>query len=377
MKGRYIGIMSGTSLDGADAVLVDFDDAGTPRLVDAASRPFDDDLHDALLALQSSGPDELHRAALAANAMVDLHAGLVAELVARLAERTLDGTFEAIEAIGTHGQTVRHRPELGYTIQINAPAKLAEATGLRVIADFRSRDVAAGGQGAPLVPAFHASVFRRDDVHRVVLNLGGMSNVTDLPADRSAPVRGWDCGPGNVLLDGWVRRHGRGTFDRDGAWSASGVVDVKLLERLARTGWFALPPPKSTGRDLFDLAWLDASLDDGEARDAADVQATIAALTARAIVDSLLGHAAVPDELIVCGGGAYNGDLRSRLADGFAARGHRVDVMTSAALGIAPEHVEALAFAWLAMRCLEQLPGNLPAVTGAAGPRVLGAIYPA
>ena len=370
MKGRYIGIMSGTSLDGADAVLVDFDDAGSPRLIAVASRPFDEDLHDALLALQRSGPDELHRAAVASNALVDLHAGLVAELVAH-------SPAASIEAIGTHGQTVRHRPELGYTLQINAPARLAEATGIRVIADFRSRDVAAGGQGAPLVPAFHASLFRHDDVHRVVLNLGGMSNITDLPVERSAPVRGWDCGPGNVLLDGWVRRHGRGTFDRDGAWSASGIVDAKLLERLAGDGWFALPPPKSTGRDLFDLAWLDSSLNDGEARDAADVQATLAALTARAIVDSLLVHAAMPDELIVCGGGAYNADLLARLAEGFAARGHRVKVTTSAAVGIAPEHVEALAFAWLAMRCVAGEPGNLPAVTGAAGPRVLGAIYPA
>jgi len=377
MKSRYIGIMSGTSLDGADAVLVEFDDRGVPRLIAASSRPFDAALHDALLALQQSGPDELHRAAVAANALVDLHATLVAELIDGAVDGAAEGAGDAvIAAIGTHGQTVRHRPELGYTIQINAPARLAEATGITVIADFRSRDVAAGGQGAPLVPAFHRGVFGRQGIHRIVLNLGGMSNVTDLPADAAADVRGWDCGPGNVLLDGWARRHGRGTFDRDGAWAASGIVDQALLERLAAEPWFDLPPPKSTGRDLFDLAWLDRHLDDGITRDAANVQATLAALTVRVVVASILRHAGEPDELIVCGGGAYNTDLVARLDEAFIAADHRLTVMTSAAVGIAPEHVEAFAFAWLAMRCLAQQPGNLPAVTGAAGPRILGAIYP-
>jgi anhydro-N-acetylmuramic acid kinase len=370
MKSRYIGIMSGTSLDGGDAVLVEFDEAGSPpELIAAASRPFDSALHDALLALQRSGPDELHRAALASQALVDLHAALVAELIGRAG----DGP---IAAIGSHGQTVRHRPDLGYTIQINAPARLAEATGIAVVADFRSRDVAAGGQGAPLVPAFHAGVFGRPDVHRVVLNLGGMSNVTDLPADAAANVRGWDCGPGNVLLDGWARRHGRGTFDRGGTWAARGIVDAALLERLASDPWFVMPPPKSTGRDLFDLAWLDRHLDDGVARDATNVQATLAALTARVVVASILDHAGRPAELIVCGGGAYNADLIARIGDAFATTGHRATVMTSAAFGIAPEHVEAIAFAWLAMRCLTGQPGNLPAVTGAAGSRILGSIYP-
>ncbi len=368
--------MSGTSLDGADAVVTACaDDAATPTLLGAASAPFDEELRRALLDLQRDGPDELHRAAVAANAMVDLHADLVARLLT-----TTGLTAAAITAIGTHGQTVRHRPELGFTIQINAPARLAERTGVTVVADFRSRDVAAGGQGAPLVPAFHDAVFRRPDAHRIVLNLGGMSNVTDLPIDPAAPVRGWDCGPGNVLLDGWIRRHRGPTYDADGTWAASGVVDDALLDRLVADPWFARPPPKSTGRDLFDLDWLDAALlADGRARRAVDVQATLAALTARVVVDSILRDAGAPDQLIVCGGGAYNTDLVGRLGRALEAAGKRVRVMTSASVdagGIAPEHVEAMAFAWLAMRCLANRPGNLPAVTGAAGLRILGAIHP-
>ena len=225
MNNRYIGIMSGTSLDGVDAVLVEFDDGpahaipARPRVLSSASRPFDDPLRDALIALQRTGNDELHRAALTANRLVDLYA----QLVARLRDDSGIGAADIV-AIGVHGQTVRHRPELGFTIQLNAPARLAEACGITVVADFRSRDVAAGGQGAPLAPAFHAAVFRREGLHRVVLNLGGMSNVTDLPADLGLPVRGWDCGPGNVLLDGWIAQHRGVLFDADGAWSASGKV---------------------------------------------------------------------------------------------------------------------------------------------------------
>ena len=371
MTDHFIGIMSGTSLDGADAVLAAFD-TDRPRLVAAASVAFDPSHRAELLALQRSGPDELERAARAANRLVDLHAGLVSRVCA-------DAGFAAgdVTAIGTHGQTVRHRPESGYTIQINAPARLAEATGITVVADFRSRDVAAGGQGAPLVPAFHDALFRSDDEHRVVVNLGGMSNVTDLPVDRNVPVRGWDCGPGNVLLDGWIARHRGESFDRDGAWATRGMVDADLLDRLRAEPWFRVPPPKSTGRDLFDMDWLDRRLAPCGALAPADVQATLAELTATTIVASILEHVGAPDRLVACGGGAYNGDLLRRLAAAFDARGHRVVVTPSSALGgAAPEHVEALAFAWLAMRCLCGRPGNLPAVTGAAGPRVLGAIYP-
>lgn len=376
MGNRFIGIMSGTSLDGADAVLVDFDDAipSRPRLLASASSPFDNTLRDALIALQRSGPDELHRAALTANRLVDRYA----QLIARLCEESGIGATDIV-AIGVHGQTVRHRPELGFTIQLNAPARLAEATGITVVADFRSRDVAAGGQGAPLAPAFHAAAFRRADRHRIVLNLGGMSNVTDLPSDHATPVRGWDCGPGNVLLDGWISKHRSVLFDADGAWAASGKVSHALLDALLDEPWFALPPPKSTGRELFDAAWLSERLKGFEDAAANDVQATLAELTAATIVDSTLRHAGAPDQVIVCGGGARNVDLLARLAKRFVDAGHRTRVLSCAseeAGAIAPEHVEALAFAWLAKRCIEGLAGNLPEVTGAHGPRILGAIHP-
>ncbi len=237
--------------------------------------------------------------------------------------------------------------------------------------------MAAGGQGAPLVPAFHDALFRDATRHRVVLNLGGMSNVTDLSADAAIPVRGWDCGPGNVLLDGWIARHRGALHDDRGAWARSGRVDASLLERLRDVPWFASPPPKSTGRDLFGLEWLDERLAGFPRIDPADVQATLAALTATTIVDSVLAHAGAPDEVIVCGGGAYNDDLLERLRATFAAAGRAVAVRPSSDHCVAPEHVEALAFAWLAMRRLTGRPGNLPAVTGAVGPRVLGALYPA
>ena len=371
MSDLFVGIMSGTSLDGADVVLAAFDDAGRPQIRGVCSAPFPPSLRAELLALQASGGDELHRAALAANRLVDFQAPLVAAACARAGIDPHD-----VKAIGAHGQTVRHRPELGYTIQLNAPARLAEACGIRVVSDFRSRDVAAGGQGAPLVPAFHDALFRSAGAHRVVLNLGGMSNLTDLPSDPDAPVRGWDCGPGNVLLDGWVARNGAELFDADGAWASGGTVHPALLERLRDDPWFALAPPKSTGRDLFDMTWLDTRLAAFGPLAAADVQATLATLTATVVVDSIVAHVDRPDALIVCGGGAYNGDLLRRLGLGLADAGLDVAVSTCASEGVAPEHVEALAFAWLAMRCLADLPGNLPAVTGAAGLRVLGAIYP-
>ena len=380
MNNRYIGIMSGTSLDGVDAVLVEFDDGpdhaipARPRVLSSASRPFDDPLRNALIALQRTGNDELHRAALAANRLVDLYA----QLVARLCDESGIGAADIV-AIGVHGQTVRHRPELGFTIQLNAPARLAEACGITVVADFRSRDVAAGGQGAPLAPAFHAAVFRREGLHRVVLNLGGMSNVTDLPAASAVPVRGWDCGPGNVLLDGWIARHRCVLYDADGAWSASGKVIDALLVRLREEAWLALPPPKSTGRDLFDAQWLSQRLEGFENAAPEDVQATLAEFTAAAVVDSVLRYAGAPDQMIVCGGGARNADLIGRLAQRLASAGRGTSVLSCAseeAGAIAPEHVEALAFAWLAKRCMAGLAGNLPEVTGAQGTRVLGAIYP-
>jgi anhydro-N-acetylmuramic acid kinase len=279
--------------------------------------------------------------------------------------------------VGVHGQTVRHRPELGYTIQLNAPALLAELCGIDVVADFRSRDVAAGGQGAPLVPAFHAAVFGTTHP-RGVLNLGGFANLSVLPAlagGPSAGVRGFDTGPGNVLLDHWTWQTLGERFDRDGAWAASGRVDEALVSALLDDAYFDRVPPKSTGRDHFNGAWLDAVLKrvPGAARRPADVQASLAELTARSVAADWQRHGTAGGDLVVCGGGARNGDLLRRLAA--ALPGARVQ--SCAALGVAPEQVEALAFAWLARAHVRGLPGNLPEVTGAAGLRVLGTLTPA
>jgi anhydro-N-acetylmuramic acid kinase len=326
--------------------------------------------------LQQSGEDELHRAALAANALVDVYAEAVSRL---LAETHTDGG--AVAAIGAHGQTVRHRPGQGYTWQINNPARLAEAARIAVVADFRSRDIAAGGQGAPLVPAFHAALFQRPQAHRAVVNIGGMANVTNLPhgADGEG-VTGWDTGPGNVLLDAWCERHRQEPYDHDGRWAASGRADPALLSALAEEPYFAASPPKSTGRDLFDLAWLDARLP-ADLRPE-DVQATLLALTADTIARDIARYASGATEVIVCGGGARNSALMARLQtalDGLPRPTGRAPpaVMRSDGAGIAANHVEALAFAWLARQALTGGPGNLPAVTGARGKRILGAIYPA
>lgn len=359
----YAGLMSGTSLDGMDGVLVDFRDGAAPPLSVLAfeHRPFPPELRAELLALNTSGPDELQRGALAANGVARVAAAVVQALRAQASEAV-------IVAIGSHGQTVRHRPELGFTCQLNNGALLAELTGLDVVCDFRSRDLAAGGQGAPLVPAFHAEVFGHAQEARAVLNLGGIANLTLLGG---AQVLGFDCGPANLLMDGWAAHHLGKAYDEGGRWAASGRVDTDLLARLLAEPFFALPPPKSTGRDLFHAAWLSAALRGHEA--AADVQATLAELTARAAAEALRRHAGATRRLLVCGGGAHNTHLMQRLA----ALLPGVAVEPTEAHGLPATQVEAVAFAWLARAFVERRAGNRAEVTGAAGPRVLGALYPA
>ena len=361
---HFIGIMSGTSMDGVDAVLVRMEQH-LPVGIAATFIAFDDFSRAELFALNVPGADEIHRAALAANRVADLYAAAVAQLLAQANFRP-----GQIRAIGAHGQTVRHRPQLGYTVQLLNGARLAELSGIRTICDFRSRDVAAGGEGAPLVPAFHAAVFAHPLRSRAVLNLGGIANVTALPAGGN-DVAGFDCGPANVLLDFWCERHTGARLDADGAWARSGAVVPALLEAMLAEPFFAVPPPKSTGRDLFSGDWLAQF--HPEAHAPADVQATLLALSATTIADGIARHIGLPDDVLVCGGGALNGALMQALAEKLAP----AQIASTAVLGVDPMSVEALAFAMLAWRCLEGRPGNLPSATGATGMRVLGAIYPA
>jgi anhydro-N-acetylmuramic acid kinase len=361
----YIGLMSGTSLDGVDGALVDIR-PGAITTLSAAYLPFPPRLRAELMALQTAGHDEIEREALAANQLARYYADCVALL---LADATL--TNAQIRAIGVHGQTIRHRPELGYTRQTNNPALLAELTGIDVIADFRSRDIAAGGQGAPLVPAFHGAMFGQPGQSRVVVNIGGISNISVLHADGS--VSGFDTGPGNVLMDAWIARHLGHDFDADGAWAATGAEIPDLLALLLEEPYFALPAPKSTGRDLFHPDWLAARLTGFTGASAADVQFTLTRLTAVTIAAAIRCHGPSTDAVYVCGGGACNGTLLRELA---VALDGQATVESSAALGVAPNRVEALAFAWLACRFTQREAGNLASVTGAKGGRILGALYP-
>jgi anhydro-N-acetylmuramic acid kinase len=371
-----MGLMSGTSLDGIDGVVVEFDGstgaAGT-RVLAHARRDFAVAQRGELAALNRSGDDEIHRSALAGNALARDYAALVDDLLANAALGP-----DRIVAIGCHGQTIRHRPGefdgTGYTVQLNAPALLAELTGIDVVADFRSRDVAAGGQGAPLVPAFHRAIFGREKKTVAVLNLGGIANLTVLGG--AGETIGFDCGPANSLLDLWCERSSGLRFDAEGAAAARGHVDERLLDSLLGEPYFGLAPPKSTGRDLFNARWLDRRLDEADARARLrpeDIQATLAELTARVVADACRRHAAAAIELVVCGGGARNADLMRRLVETLAP----MPVFASAARGLPEDQVEAAAFAWLARAFMARAPGNVPAATGAAGPRVLGALYPA
>ena len=382
MTNLFIGLMSGTSLDGVDGVLARFLEdprQGAVRVLGHVQAPLTEALRAELLALnQAGGTNELHRAALAGNGIASLYASVVAQLLQRTGTRPA-----AVRAIGAHGQTVRHRPGefdgVGYSLQLLNPALLAERSGIAVVADLRSRDVAAGGQGAPLVPAFHRAVFAQPRQAVAVLNLGGIANLSFLPPSdsNSSEIIGFDCGPGNAIMDHWAQRHLGSAFDAGGAWAASGSVLSALLQRMLTEPYFAKAPPKSTGRDLFHPEWLRSHLDSGPQGASnpapSDVQATLTELTARTCADAVRRYGADCQTLIVCGGGAYNLHLMRRLQAHLA----HMRVAPSGEYGLPPLQVEAAAFAWLAQRATKNLSGNLPGVTGAIGPRVLGAIYPA
>jgi anhydro-N-acetylmuramic acid kinase len=369
-RSLFIGLMSGTSLDGVDGVLASFSGDEPIRTLGTAYLPFPAELRDAFMALQAPGDNEIHREALAANALARHYAACVTQLLGQTGLRP-----DAVAAIGAHGQTVRHRPELGYTRQTGNPALLAELSSIDVIADFRSRDIAAGGQGAPLVPAFHEAVFGKRGETRVVANIGGIGNISVL--EKGEKIIGFDTGPGNVLLDAWISRHLGKAYDADGAWGASGRVIPSLLDGLLDEPFLKLPPPKSTGRDLFHADWLAGKLDIVPDAAPEDVQATLVMFTATTLADAIKTWAPQAAAVYVCGGGAYNGHLMRRLQEALLAHGHRAGVHSTAVLGVSPNHVEALAFAWLARCHVERIPGNLPSVTAARGPRILGALYPA
>ena len=371
MTELFVGLMSGTSLDGVDGVLVDLS-AERPMVLAHVNAPLSQALTEELLALNSPGPNELHRAALAANALVRVYAHIVASLI-----ETAGATKTQVIAIGAHGQTVRHQPRAfdgtGYTLQLNNPALLAELTGIDVIADFRSRDVAAGGQGAPLVPAFHQSVFGRSGETVAVLNIGGMSNLTVLGPELADDVLGFDCGPGNALMDAWCQQHLGHAFDVDGAWAAAGRVHGELLASLLDEPYFAQSAPKSTGRDLFNPTWLAWRLEKFTSVAPVDVQATLTELTAMVCVTGVKRYGFMSEDLIVCGGGAFNAHLMERLQTHLPS----LLVCSSQAHGIPPQQVEAAAFAWLARKTVLRETSSLEKVTGAQGARVLGAVYPA
>jgi anhydro-N-acetylmuramic acid kinase len=366
----FIGLMSGTSLDGVDGILAEWDGQAM-RVRSHHQAVFSSELRADLLHLNSRGDDELHRAALAANALARVYAAVVDTLL-----RHSELSATQVRAIGAHGQTVRHRPQefdgTGYTLQLMNGALLAELCGIDVVCDLRSRDVAAGGQGAPLVPALHAALFASPGENMAVLNLGGIGNLTLLPTE--GQVLGFDCGPGNALMDLWCQRHRGRAYDEGGGWAASGRIDIRLLQHLLAEPFLQRAPPKSTGRDLFNTLWLDAALHAVAADLApADVQATLAEFSVRAATDALKRHAPRTQHLLVCGGGAFNDHLMRRLA----AHLPGVVVASTAEAGVPPLQVEALAFAWLAQAFVAHQPGNLAAVTGARGPRLLGALYPA
>ena len=357
-------------MDAIDAALVKIQPDGV-ELVSCLEYPIAPELRQQIHALSHSGEDEIERLG-----QLDRHLGQ------HFAQATLDLLSQAgvergrVRAIGSHGQTIRHRPpsaagasELPFTLQIGDPNTIAEITGITTVADFRRRDVAAGGEGAPLAPAFHAAAFSSPEHTRAIINIGGIANISLLDGDS---VAGFDSGPGNTLLDHWIHDQCGKQFDHDGSWAAEGKVDETLLERLLQHPYLEMAPPKSTGKEVFNLSWLQQQLQDAPGLEPRDIQATLAEFTATSICNALVQHPVSVDEIYVCGGGAANGDLMRRLYRQLSP----AHLGTTSELGCDPAWVEAAAFAWLAQRTLEGLSGNLPAVTGAVGERVLGAIYP-
>lgn len=364
MTERYIGLMSGTSLDGVDAAIIDFSNQKI-QVLHTHFLPYSTELKHHLLSLQHPAENELELCALIANSLAILYADSVNQLLFNAGIPA-----HQIRAIGCHGQTIRHRPDLGFSMQIGNAALLAELTNITVISDFRSRDVAAGGQGAPLVPAFHQAIFSHADKNRIVINIGGIANLTYI--GKNGDVFGFDSGPGNMLIDAWIKRHLAKDYDENGQWAAGGIIIDTLLVNMLNEPYFNLPAPKSTGRDLFNLSWLNRHLIDADFAPK-NVARTLVALTAQSIVFAIQSTFQNVDEVYLCGGGAHNhllvNDLQQLL-------GNNIPVSNTNVLGLDIDWVEAACFAWLAKQALAGKSANLPEVTGAKGQRILGAIYP-
>ncbi|MDH5571218.1 MAG: anhydro-N-acetylmuramic acid kinase [Gammaproteobacteria bacterium] len=367
MSEYYIGLMSGTSVDAIDAALVSFNQHEI-KLHSAINHPVSDELRQQILDLITPGENELVRMN-----QLDIKLGrLFAEAALALLKHANIST-KLINAIGSHGQTLRHFPgsDTPGTLQVGDPNIIAEITGITTVADFRRRDMAAGGQGAPLVPAFHQSILHDKDINRVILNIGGIANITVLSRDLSIPIIGFDTGPGNALLDSWIQKHMQQTHDKDGRWATSGTIHQQLLEVLLTDPYFTQPPPKSTGRETFNMQWLDQKLVNFSELNKEDVQATLTEFTAVTIAQAILKYAPSTEQVLVCGGGVHNRYLMQRITEHLPEQ----LIQSSQVAGVDPDWIEAMAFAWLAKQTMEGLPGNLPSVTGARHPVILGGIF--
>lgn len=379
----FIGVMSGSSLDGVDVALITLSNAIKPNarnldqscnaqqcnVIATRFQPYTAAIKDALLSLHFPQDNEIEKAALMANQLARLYAEAINTLLLNHGTKA-----DQVSAIGCHGQTIRHQPRhknnIGYTIQLSNNALLAELTNITVVGDFRNRDIAANGQGAPLVPAFHQAIFASDKKNRAIINIGGIANTSYLSKD--GKVTGFDSGPGNILLDHWAKLKLGKSFDADGSWSSTGTVQSTLLKAMLNEPYFSLPPPKSTGRDLFNESWLTHHIA-GKGFSNQDVARTLVELTAASIHQHLIQHCPKVDEVYICGGGVHN----KLLLDCLQQRLDKIPILLTNHLNIDADWVEAVAFAWLAQQTVTNKPGNLPTATGANGLRILGAIYPA
>lgn len=361
----YIGLMSGTSMDSIDAVLADFSGL-RPKLINTYNQPWPKALQQSLIEARHIPDHQLSK-------LNDLD-NATAEVFAQACNRLLKNTpYKPVDvvAIGSHGQTIRHRPNLDkpFSLQIGNAKHIANLTGIDVISDFRTADIQAGGQGAPLTPAFHYFAFHHQKINRVIVNIGGIANITILPKDKNQTVTGFDCGPGNTLMDAWISKHSQKHYDDEGSLAASGKTSASLLATLLLDDYFQLTPPKSTGFEYFNLAWLNSYVASGIDKDMhnIDIQSTLCELTASSIIQAINQYAADTKEIYICGGGAHNNELMRRLQ-----AKTQCPVATSEVLGIHPDWVEAVAFAWLACQNIHKQTGNLPSVTGASKAVILG-----